>query len=84
MKKSSSPIALPADPQAVDSCMQRKGVLVLEMAGPLLLTGHLLFSLFSLCAYARASDCIWIILLYLDYLFLPLSSPPRSSVLSLY
>lgn len=68
----------------VDGCMWRKRVLALEMAAPVLLSGHLLFSLLSLCACARASDCIWIIWLYLDYLFLPPSSPPSSSVLSLY
>lgn len=73
MRKPSSPIALPADPQqGVDGCMWREGVLALEMAAPLLPTGHLLFSLLSLCACARASD-------YSDYLTvfgLSTSTPP--------
>lgn len=51
--------------------MWKKGVLALEMAAPVLLAGHLLFSLISLCACAGASDCIWIIWLYQDYLLLP-------------
>lgn len=61
MRKPSSPTALQADPQAVDGCMWRKGVLALEMAASVLLMGTCSSPCFPFVPVQELLTVIWII-----------------------